>query len=88
MVLCNILDQTKIRHLLKPKENRVYKGKLTIVMRLDFQLVTQSIEEFSQEEYEFNYYRELRVLRFYKLHLRKINQTIFLKNFFCIKAWV
>ena len=33
-------------------------------MRLDFQLETQSIEEFSQEEYEYNYYWELRVLGF------------------------
>lgn len=54
----------KVRHLLKPKQNRIYKGKLTIVMRLDFQLETQSIEQFSQEEYKFDYYRELRVLKF------------------------
>ncbi len=54
----------KPRHALKHKENRIYKGRVTIVMRLDFQFETQDIQDFSQEEYDFIFYRELRALKF------------------------
>lgn len=73
----------KVRHLLKPKQNRVYTGKLIIVMRLDFQLETQNIEEFSQEEYRFDYYREIRVLKFFQIASSK-NQSNNIPNEFLL----
>ncbi|RTL60152.1 MAG: hypothetical protein EKK37_04740 [Sphingobacteriales bacterium] len=59
---------------LKAVENRTYTGKLIIVMRLDFQIHSQNIETFTQEEYNFIYYRELRVLEF-KLSKPSNNQS-------------
>ncbi len=76
----------KTRHLLKPKENRIYKGRLTIVMRLDFQLEAQSIEQFSQEEYEFEYYRELRVLKFIQIATSKNQSNNIPKEFLLHKS--
>ncbi len=64
----------KNRHLLKTKENRIYFGKLVIVMRLDFDIEKQRISDFSQEEYDFEYYREIKVLKF-RLSNRSANQT-------------
>lgn len=54
----------KKRHLFKSKENRVYKGKLYIVDRLDFQFENYSFEDYLSAEYEIKHYRESRSLNF------------------------
>ncbi len=49
---------------LKPKENRIYKGKLFIVDRLDIDFEKQKIEDFVKAEYNFTLLREMRAIKF------------------------
>lgn len=54
----------KIRHPFKPEENRVYKGTLTIVDRLDFQFEDYKIENYVSAEYLIEHYREMQTMKF------------------------
>lgn len=54
----------KIRHPLKSKENRVYKGKLYVITRFDFPFETIEIEEYLHAVYNVIHYREMKILKF------------------------
>lgn len=54
----------KVRNPLKPEQNRVYKGRLYVIVRFDFLFETQKIEEFQKAVYKIVYYREMKVLKF------------------------
>jgi hypothetical protein len=54
----------KIRHPLKPMENRSYKGKLYVIVRLDFQFETNKMEDYLLSEYDIIHLREMKVLKF------------------------
>ena len=67
----------KSRNPLKPKENRIYKGTLYIVHRLDIDFKNQKIEEFLVAEYDIMHYREMKVLEF---TLNKTHKEEFLRT--------
>lgn len=54
----------KMRHPFKPPENRIYKGILTIVDRLDFQFESYKIEDYVSAEYNIDHYREMQTMKF------------------------
>lgn len=54
----------KARHPFKPKENRIYKGKLYIIDRFDFLFEEYKIEDYLSAEYDVVHYREMEVLSF------------------------
>lgn len=54
----------KIRHPLKPEENRIYKGKLYIITRFDFPFEIIKMEEYLHAVYDITHYREMKVLTF------------------------
>lgn len=54
----------KKRHPFKVKKNRIYKGKLFIVDRLDFQFDDYKIEQYVRAEYDIIHYREMESLKF------------------------
>jgi hypothetical protein len=62
----------KIRHPYKPEENRVYKGILYIVDRLDFSFENYKIETYLRAEYNIIHYREMQTLKF---TIKKIHKT-------------
>ena len=67
----------KSRNPLKHQENRIYKGKLYIVMRLDIDFENQKIENFLIAEYDIKHYREMKVMKF---TLSKIHKEEFLRT--------
>jgi hypothetical protein len=54
----------KTRHPFKPEENRVYKGKLYLVERLDFNFDNYKINNYLKAEFEIWHYREMQTLKF------------------------
>jgi hypothetical protein len=54
----------KSRHPFKPKENRIYKGTLYFVDRLDFVFESYNIETYLSAEYDIVHYREMQTLKF------------------------
>jgi hypothetical protein len=62
----------KTRHPFKPSENRIYKGTLYIVDRLDFSFNDYKIETYLSAEYDIIHYREMQALVF---TLKKIHKS-------------
>jgi len=58
------INRDKKRHPFKPKENRIYSGKLYIVDRLDFQFEKYKIEDYLSAEYSIIHYREMQTIIF------------------------
>ncbi len=58
------LYMDKKRHPFKPSENRIYRGRLYIVDRLDFLFDQYKIENYLSAEYDIVYYREMETLKF------------------------
>jgi len=54
----------RIRHPLKPKENRIYNGTLYVIDRFDFAFDTNKMEDYLQAEYRIIHYREMKTLKF------------------------
>ncbi len=54
----------KSRHPFRPDENRIYKGTLYIVDRLDFAFDNYKIETYLTAEYDIIHYREMQTLKF------------------------
>jgi hypothetical protein len=54
----------KKRHPFKPAENRIYRGRLYIVDRLDFLFDEYKIEDYLSAEYDVVHYREMETLKF------------------------
>ena len=54
----------KSRHPFKPKENRIFKGILYIVDRLDFVFENYNIETYLSAEYDIVHFREMQTLKF------------------------
>ncbi len=54
----------KARHPFKPEENRIYKGTLYIVDRLDFAFEDYKIDTYLRAEYDILHYREMQTLKF------------------------
>lgn len=67
----------KSRNPLKPEENRIYRGTLYIVQRLDIDFENKKIGEFLVAEYDVKHFREMRVLKF---TLKKIQKEEFLRT--------
>ncbi len=55
------IKRDKIRHPLKPQENRVYIGKLYTVNRFDFLFTDYKIEDYTEDEYDVIHYRDMGV---------------------------
>ncbi len=64
----------KSRHPFKPKQNRIYKGTLYIVDRLDFVFESYNIEKYLSAEYDIVHYREMQTL---KITLKKTYRSEF-----------
>lgn len=62
----------KTRHPFKPEENRIYKGTLYIVDRLDFAFEDYKIDTYLRAEYDILHYREMQTLKF---KLKKLHKT-------------
>jgi hypothetical protein len=62
----------KARHPFKPEENRIYKGTLYIVDRLDFAFENYKIDTYLRAEYDILHYREMQTLKF---TLKKLHKT-------------
>lgn len=54
----------KTRHPFKPNDNRIYRGKLYIVDRLDFSFENYKIDDYLCSEYELIHYREMQTIKF------------------------
>jgi len=67
----------KKRNPLDIKKNRVYKGKLYILNRLDFDFGNQKIDDFLVAEYDVIHYREMRTLQ---LTLSQVHKEEFLRT--------
>jgi hypothetical protein len=63
------LYRNKKRHPFKLKENRIYKGNLYIVDRMDFQVENYKIEDYLVADYSIEHRREMGTLTF---ALRKV----------------
>ena len=61
----------KARHPFHPEENRIYKGTLYIVDRLDFSFDNYKIEDYLCAEYDIEHYREMQTMKF---TLRKLHR--------------
>jgi hypothetical protein len=75
----------KNRHPYKPSENRIYKGILYIVDRLDFNFENFDIETYTRAEYSITHYREMQVLKFklkkvYNKELAKLPESFTLNK--------
>lgn len=67
----------RIRVPFVKKENRVYRGKLYVVERLDTPAGQINQEELSNFEYDFTYYREIQQIQLDKLVIKStVNQNI------------
>lgn len=62
--------RNKARHPFRPEENRIYKGSLYIVDRLDFAFEDYEIDTYLRAEYDIIHYREMQTIKFTlkKLH--------------------
>lgn len=54
----------KTRNPYRLKENRIYKGNLFLVDRLDFQFDNYNIDDYVRAEYEVIHYRDMQALKF------------------------
>lgn len=54
----------KTRHPFRPEENRIYKGTLYIVDRLDFSFEDYKIDTYLRAEYDIVHYREMQTMKF------------------------
>jgi hypothetical protein len=54
----------RIRHPFRPEENRIYKGTLYIVDRLDFAFEDYNIDTYLRAEYDILHYREMQTMKF------------------------
>jgi len=65
------------------KDNRVYKGKMFIVDRLDYEFENYKIDDYMRAEYEITHYRELQVMKF-KLLKTRASESIGLPSIFTL----
>ncbi|WP_448633242.1 hypothetical protein [Pedobacter panaciterrae] len=65
------------------KDNRVYKGKMFIVDRLDYEFENYRIDDYMRAEYEITHYRELQVMKF-KLLKTRASESIELPSIFTL----
>lgn len=56
--------KNKTRHPFRPEENRIYRGKLYIVDRLDFSFENYKIDTYLRAEYDIVHYREMQTMKF------------------------
>jgi hypothetical protein len=77
--------RNKTRHPFRPDENRIYKGTLYIVDRLDFSFEDYEIETYVRAEYDIVHYREMQTMKFVLKKKHKTEGTDFPETFILYK---
>ncbi|MGQ7852774.1 hypothetical protein ACUN24_00845 [Pedobacter sp. WC2501] len=75
----------KTRNPYKPKENRIYKGNLFLVDRLDFQFDNYNLEDYVRAEYEVIHLRDMQTLKFKLLKNHRANSLDLPETFILYK---
>lgn len=81
------LSRDKERDPFNPKENRVYKGTLYLVSRLDFDFSNYKIEDYITAEYSIQHYREMQTLVFTLKKFINLQYFIYQLHLNYIKVW-